>query len=156
MQKNEIITKTSFYYFTKNFNVPKYFTNKNEWQQIYNNFRLLRSYSSQSTNKRKSDELNDQINFISTTNDVNIISPSPPQTTINFRRRLTIKDIIGKKNFATKQAKILFNCKHDETVYKCLSKRIDLFNLILTRRKRRKRFPHRRWFPYFEIQQKYI
>ena len=39
--KNEIITKTSFYYFTKNSNVPKFFTNKNEWQQIYDNFRLL-------------------------------------------------------------------------------------------------------------------
>ena len=58
---------------------------------------MLRSYSSQSTNKRKSDELNDQINFISTTNDINIVSPSPPQTTINFRRTLTIEDIIGKK-----------------------------------------------------------
>ena len=122
--KNEIITKTSFYYFTKNSNVPKYFTNKNEWQQIYDNFRLLRSYSSHSTNKRKSDESNNQVNLISTTNEFNIVSPSPPQTTNNFRRRLTIKDIIGRNFFATKQAKILFNCKDDETVYECLSRRI--------------------------------
>lgn len=54
----------------------------------------------------------------------NIITPP------NFRNRLTICDIIGDY-YTSSEGKILFNCPTDETVYDCLSRRIDHFELIL-------------------------
>ena len=55
-EKSEIIHKTSFYYFTKKSDIPKYFATKNEWQHIYNTFRVLRCSNQQlarTTNTKK-------------------------------------------------------------------------------------------------------
>ena len=90
----------------------------------------LRTHSQQS-NKRKVDLLTDEISLSTNSIDLNLISPSPPQITTNFRQRLTIRDIIGTDFFDTISAKILFNSRDDETVYDCLSARIDHFDLIL-------------------------
>ncbi len=54
----------------------------------------------------------------------NVITPP------NFRRRLTILDIIGDY-YSSSEGKILFNCKQNESVYDCLSRRIDHFNMII-------------------------
>ena len=79
--KNEL-TRATFYYFTKTSSIPTYFSTKNDWQKVYNNFRVLRCITNQS-NKRKVDKLNDSVN-LSTTNDCNIVSPSPPDIVTNF------------------------------------------------------------------------
>ena len=58
--ENIIINKTSFYYFSKNSTTPRYFSTKKEWQQIYNNFRVLRCSNRQLTNRKRRDtQIND-------------------------------------------------------------------------------------------------
>ena len=59
---------------------------------------------------------------------ININLVTPPPTNI---RRLAIVNIVGTNFLETRQAKILFNCKERETVYDCLSARIDHFDLNL-------------------------
>ena len=75
--------------------------------------------------------LTDEISLSTNSIELTVVSPSPPQITTNFRQRLTIRDIIGTDFFDTISAKILFNSRDDETVYDCLSARIDHFDLIL-------------------------
>ena len=43
---------------------------------------------------------------------------------------MTINDVIGDF-YNSPDARILFNCKKNETVYKCLSCCIDHFNIIM-------------------------
>ena len=75
-EKNEIIIRTTFYFFTKNSRNPKYFSSKSEWQQVYDNFRLIVL-------------LTDEINLSADFNGLNFVSPSP-QITTNFRQRKKI------------------------------------------------------------------
>ena len=77
--------------------------------------------------KRRELTINTDINLFSDNEDdgeSNVVTPP------NFRRRLTIGDIIGDY-FDSSEGKILFNCKQNESVYNCLSRRIDKFNSIL-------------------------
>ena len=129
--KNEIIYKTYFYYFTRSTDTPKFYTTKEEWQQVRDNFRILRCSTTQqlTSTKRKEISLNNDYFTLnsdeeSTDSGPNVITPP------NFRRRLTILDIIGDY-YSSSEGKILFNCKQNESVYDCLSRRIDRFNMII-------------------------
>ena len=47
-------SKTTFYYFTgKNSRIPRYLSTTYEWQQIYDNFRVLRSRTNNDHNHDK-------------------------------------------------------------------------------------------------------
>ena len=126
------LTRATFYYFTKTSSIPKYFSTKSEWQQVYDNFRVLRCNSNES-NKRKVDKLNDDVNLSTiitsrSYDDINLVTPPPT----NNKRLSDIQDIVGTNFFHTKEAKVLFNCtRNNETVYDCLTRRVDHFNLIL-------------------------
>ena len=76
--------------------------------------------------KRREIEINDDINldYDSTHSGPNIVTPPV------FRRQLTIIDIIGDY-YSSMEGRLLFNTKTDETVYTCLSRRIDVFDIIL-------------------------
>ena len=131
-EENIIINKTSFYYFSKKSESPRYFSTKKEWQHVYNTFRVLRCSNQQLTTtntKRKRISIrtdNITLNYYSDDSSEvpNIITPP------NFRSKLTICDVIGDY-YTSSEGKILFNCPTDETVYYCLSRRIDHFELIL-------------------------
>ena len=94
------LTRATFYYFTKSSSIPWYFSTKSEWQEVYDNFRVLRTHSRQS-NKRKVDLSTDRISLSTHSIELNLLSPSPPPITTNFRQRLTIRDIIGTNFFYT-------------------------------------------------------
>ena len=89
--KNEIIYKTYFYYFTRSTNTPKFYTTKEEWQHVYDNFRILRCSTTQQLTYRKRIEIqiNNDINLSTysdreeSTDEINVINPP------NFQRRLT-------------------------------------------------------------------
>ena len=127
--KNIIVSRTFFYHFTKSDISPKFYTTKKEWQEIYDNFRILRCSDNQRMSiQRREISMNTNINLYSDDQQEdyksNIITPQ------NFRRRLTITDTIGDY-YNSPKAKILFNCKKAESIYNCLSRHVDHFNLIL-------------------------
>ena len=47
-----------------------------------------------------------------------------------FKKKVIIRDIIGDY-FTSSEARLLFNCRKDETAYDCLTRRIDKFDSIL-------------------------
>ena len=132
--QNEIIHKTYFYYFTKSEKSPEYYTTKDQWQQVLYNFKILRcpntNLQPRMNTKRRELMLNTDLDLYSDDENStsNIITPP------NFRRRLTIVDVIGDYN-TSPEGRIIFNCKKNETVYDCLSRRIDQFNLIMNNKK---------------------
>ena len=107
---------------------PNYFSTKQQWQQVFDDFRVSRCASRQliTTTKRREIEINDGINldYNSTDSCPNIVTPPA------FRRRLIIIDIIGDY-YSSMEGRLLFNTKTDETVYDCLSRQIDVFDTIL-------------------------
>ena len=124
------LTRTTFYYFTKTSSIPKYFSTKSEWQQVYDNFMVLRCNSNES-NKGKVDKLNDDVNLSTSTpnsyDNINLVSL--PST--NNKRLTDIQNLVRTNFFHTKEVKVLFNCRNNEAFYSCLSRIVDHFNLIL-------------------------
>ena len=130
-EENVIINKTSFYYFSKSSTTPRYFSTKKEWQQIYDNFRVLRCYTNQQLTNRKRTEIQMNISLNSYSDDDESTDSSPNIITPPaFRKRLSIVDIIGDY-FTSPEAKLLFKCRKNETVYDCLSRRIDVFESVI-------------------------
>lgn len=133
-------TKTTFYYFTnENSRIPRYLTTTYEWQQIYDNFRVLRSQINNDYNhdnsiqletngKRKQESVNKNVILCVDDNDsANVVTP--PTT----KQKLSIANLVGNY-FSSNDAKILFNSSENETVYDCLTRRIDCFDDILNRK----------------------
>ncbi len=58
---------------------------------------------------------------------INLVTPPPT----NNKRLTDIQNLVGTIFFHTKEAKVLLNCRNDKTVYNCLSRRVNHFNLIL-------------------------
>ncbi len=107
-----------FYYFLKSSIVPSHLLTKNKWQDIYDNFRVLRSNQQNSTRTalkeiKNGKEYTDKIQDL------------PP------RKRKTINKEIGDY-FDSPEASLLFNPTDDKSVEYCLSQRIDLFDEIIT------------------------
>ena len=75
-------------------------------------------------------DISHSVNNNQNTNNNNAVIVSPPTT----RRRITITDVIGNW-FTSKIAKKLFSINQNETVYHCLSRRIDIFNGVLSGQK---------------------
>ena len=108
-EKNVIINKRIFYYFFKTSGIPRYFSMKNKWQQVYENFRILWCSNRQLTPNIKRRR-------ISFTNDVTSINFDDDESTRNIiipaisRRKITIIEIIGDYNNGS-EGRILFKCE---------------------------------------------
>ena len=123
-EENKVINAT-FYHFSKTDKKPQHLPTKREWEKVYNNFHTLRS--PQNTNKRKN--LRDVTNTTSST-----INNHTVELQEDIERKKTIVDKIGNY-FSSPEALNLFNCKGEEMVDECLSRRIDIFDDILNRKK---------------------
>ena len=109
-----------FYHFSRSTIIPKHLSSKLEWQQLYNNFRILRC-STTNNNKRK--KLNDISNTIEVLN-------SNDENLQQNTKKSSIHNIIGTY-FNSSEATLLFHPQEDELVEDCLSRHIDIFDDIL-------------------------
>ena len=116
------VINATFYHFSKSDTKPQHLPTKREWEYVYNNFHTLRS--PQNNNKRKN------LQDVAKTT----INNHTVEDEIEGEKKKTIIDEIGNY-FNSPEALILFNCKNDELVDDCLSRRIDLFDDILNQRK---------------------
>ena len=118
--------RRAYFYIFSPKNIPPKKLTKEEYINLYFNFRILWSdhnAPNSSNNKRKIlSDITDIPNNPRTT--VNIISPEQKQDDTQ------IKIQIGNY-FTSIQTKKLFGCKNEEEVYDCLSRRIDMFGDIL-------------------------
>ena len=106
-----------FYYFLKSSIVSSHLSSKNQWQDVYDNFRVLRSNQQNSTRTA----LKEITNIKETTNEIQDLLP---------RKRKTIHEEIGDY-FNSPEASLLFNHTDDKSVENCLSRRIDLLDEII-------------------------
>lgn len=124
--KNINIRRAYFYYFSRSNIVPNILS-KQSFIDCYFNTKQMRI----NCNEEKRNVLNDMTNLVynNDNGDASIVSPPDPK-----RRRATILDVIGNW-FSSTNAKNLFCVRDSETVYDCLSRRIDLFNDIINSKK---------------------
>ena len=108
-----MITHVMFYYFSTSSNAPTHLFTKVQWEDIYNNFRILRTTTQ---SKRKS------------LNDISNIGFSDDE---NLEPQLQKKKVLNEMNyFNSTEAMLLFNCK-DDSIEDCLSRQIDIFDEII-------------------------
>ena len=68
------LTNVIFYHFSKSTITPKHLSTKLEWQQVYNNFRILRSPTSNNNKRRKLHDIsNTTIEILEDDNDEEIL-----------------------------------------------------------------------------------
>ena len=107
----------TFYYFFKSSSPPPHLSTKLQWQDIYNNFKILRN-TQQNHQKLPLKEIShDDKNKQKQNQDLPL-------------KRKSIYQEIGNY-FNSPEATILFNPQDDESVEDCLSRRIDFFDDIL-------------------------
>jgi len=112
-RKNNITTHVIFYYFSTSSTAPRQFFSKTQWEDKYNNFRILRT-----TNKTKRSALNDVTNVEISDED-------------NVEPKLQKKKLFDEMNyFNSTEAILLFNST-DDSIEDCLSRRIDMFDEII-------------------------
>ncbi len=111
--------KVVFYFFTRHDEIPDRFVTIEAWQNVYENFRCLRS------NRNKTNTPKRALQDVSNT-DVQGNETEQPK----LKKKNNILDIIGDY-FTSSEARSLFNCRKDESAYDCLTRRIDIFDAIL-------------------------
>jgi len=96
--------------------------------QINNDYNHDNSIQLETNRKRKQESVNKNIILCVDDNDsANVVTP--PTT----KQKLSIANLVGNY-FSSNDAKILFNSSENETVYDCLTRRIDCFDDILNRK----------------------
>ena len=124
LYQDQNVRRAYFYIFTSQ-NLPPNKLSKNDFTSIYFNFRILRSeHNTNQKRKVLSDITTDNSNNTRTA--FNIITPEQ-----KIRENNMTKINIGNY-FTSITTKKLFGCKQDEEVYDCLSRRIDMFDEILS------------------------
>ena len=111
------LTNVIFYHFSKSTIIPRHLSTRIEWQQVYNNFRILCS----PTSKRNNNVLRE----INTINSVCIES-----TISKVNKKKNIHDEIGNY-FNCSEATNLFRPWNNKSIEDCLSRYIDLLDEIL-------------------------
>ena len=123
LYQDQNVRRAYFYIFTSQ-NLPPIKLSRNDFTNIYFNFRILRSeHNTNPKRKALPDITADKSNNTRTT--FNIILPEQKISEDN------IKKINIGNYFTSITTKKLFGCKKDEEVYDCLSQRIDMFDDIL-------------------------
>ena len=115
--------RVTFYFFTRHNKIPEKLVTTKDWQNAYENFRFLRSNRNTNATKRTLQDVSNASNT-----DLEEITDATVQPI--FKKKVIIRDIIGDY-FTSSEARLLFNCRKDETAYDCLTRRIDKFDSIL-------------------------
>ena len=103
--------------------IPEKLVTTEDWQNAYENFRFLRSNRNTNATKRTLQDVSNASNT-----DLEEITDATVQPI--FKKKVIIRDIIGDY-FTSSEARLLFNCRKDESAYGCLTRRIDKFDSIL-------------------------
>jgi len=110
-----------FYFFTRHEKYAEKFVTNEDWQNAYTNFLFIRSNRNNTNAPKRSLQDTSNIDVEESTGEI-----EQPK----FKMNVNITDIIGDY-FTSSEAKLLFNCRKDESADDCLSRRIDKFDSIL-------------------------